>query len=214
MDEFEETPPHTRIVLLQDQLTVRRKRFLVSTMIFSTSVVGVISAILPNLIRGERFVLSFIQLGLPVWVGSIAAMVVLQSLRRVADPSDEISASDAAQESLKLEREVVAVLDAVGVAFHTQVPAAKMRADFLIEVRGRKIVLDIFTFRGFPPAVVGAASVHRMKTFVREIGADEGVILVRDESRFPRGISVPNNIHIMSVHGLKEYLHQCDYREK
>jgi hypothetical protein len=106
----------------------------------------------------------------------------------------------------ELTHDVAKVLRQYGADWVT--PTADKRYDFAVDSKGKKVLVEVKSWRGLVPSVLIQRTVERLSEAIRSDGADEAIIVTSDRVKLPASVTVSdgNKIKLMTLKEMKKYL--------
>lgn len=159
----------------------------ISALAVVTTLVGTVTAFLPQVLRGQLFDQQSLLVAVAVFVASMAAIVVIVTVRRNREaPADAQVPQNSVLRSAALEAKVAQILDRAGVAYDAAVKAGYHRADFVVTSGNRKVVLEVKAWPAAVPIDHIRRTLDQASKLQEEINAGEVLIVVPDRSLIPR----------------------------
>lgn len=118
-----------------------------------------------------------------VFVGSLAAVVAIAFIKRAREaPEDLVSRRTTASDAADFENEVASLLVRFGVPFKIQPDIGPARPDFVADLNGRQVAIEVKAWRDPPPVHYLARVIEFAQTMLQSNQVQEVLVVTRTRS--------------------------------
>ena len=142
-----------------------------------------------------------------VFAASLVSVVAISFVKRVRDSTDELSSRNtSAIEGAQLEHQVASTLAKLQTPFQIQPKVGLLRPDFAISIGGKRIAIEVKSWRSPPPMSIISRTARYMQEILRSGDADSAVVVTRGRLPTIEKLTGIENVHFVAVKDLEDWL--------
>jgi len=201
---IEQKPPEVELV--QAESSVKRSTFrqwMLSLMAVTTSIIGTLVSI--SLYRPANLDINYAQVIILVFGVSVAFISTFILLQRIKEKQEEPLSISPNDYGLQFEREVVKIINSLGIGISAPIGQRNRGFDFMVKVGNRKIIIEVKAWSRRPPLVFIRQTLNRLQLALKNTGANEAILVMKEDFGFLDNIK-ENNVRIVPLKSLRDYL--------
>jgi hypothetical protein len=187
---------------------------MIASLALAASALGTTVTLLYRGTEGKSFApgecmpsIELLTMVLVVFVASLASVVAITLLKKAREtPDEQMTKRSAILEGTAFEREVASILAKLGVPFWIEPESAGMRPDFMVELNGRRIAIEVRSWRTPPPMSFLARVIRYAEALLASHGVSEVMIVTRERLPYADKISKPERVSFVTLKELQRRL--------
>ena len=171
-------------------------------MILSTSILGTLTSSLYSFYETKSFEPDSLFSTIGVLVGSIAVLTALITYRKSKEVDVIHSKSSSSILSSEFESDIAKVLIKNGFKFVIEPNLKGLHPDFLVNVNGKKIAIEVKSWQGPVPLHILRKTIEYLQKLVASEDVDEAILVTRKSDGIPDGSFDNSNISVLTINEL------------
>jgi hypothetical protein len=190
----------------------KRKALLVSALGLLASLMGALVSLFLTFGKNFPIETDFFPLKsfLPIFIvffGSLLSVIAISLIKKVREAPEELPTRiTAATEGALLEHEVAETLTKHGVSFQIEPKIGMLRPDFVVNIGGKKIAIELRPWRSPPPITVLSRVARYMQELLRSGAVDAAVVITRGRMPNLEKLSSAENVLFVPIKDFSEWL--------
>jgi hypothetical protein len=142
-----------------------------------------------------------------VFVASLVSVVAISVVKRVRESTEELSSrSSSATEGALLEHQVAATLAKLKVSFQIEPKVGMLRPDFVTEIAGKRIAIEVKSWRSPPPMAIISRTARYMQGILNSGNVDQAVVVTRGRLPVIDRLTGIENVQFIAFKDLEGWL--------
>lgn len=187
-----------------------RKMLLVGVLGLLASLLGTLVSLFLTIGKGIPADISAFRSFLPilaVFFASLVLVITITFVKRAREAPDDVpSRVSAAAEGALLEHEVAATLAKQGISFQSEPKIGRLQPDFVVELQGKRIAIEIKSWRAPPPISMISRAATYLQELVRTGAVDGAVVVTRGRMPNLERLSGAENIQFVPLKEFSDWL--------
>lgn len=190
----------------------RKQRFLLLLGILASFIGALVSLVLMNGGTSLHYgagpdLLSILFPVFSVFVTSLVSVIIISYFKKAREAPDEAqSRVNYVVESAQLEHQVAAILTKLRIPFQIEPKVGLLRPDFVAEIGGKRVAIEVKSWRTPPPLSIASRSARYMFEIVRNGDVSRALIVTRGKLPNLENIRDTENVEFLSIKDLEEWI--------
>lgn len=186
----------------QIEIEKRKKTESLSYMVGATSLAGAFSSLLYGIIEKKAYSFEWLMSGVGVLLASVFVLSTVSIIRRNKENFEAPSRRTVQMASSTFETEIVKLFEKQNIKYIIEPDLGKLRPDFLVEINGKKIVVEAKVWSGHIPLFQFKKTIDYLNELSSYTDIDKVILVTNSKTQMPSGAIRNNKISIVAQNEL------------